>query len=306
MDLLLYIAFRSFVAVLRLFPHSVQLSCVETILRAVVYLFPRHRRVAQKNIALVFPDLPKNEREDIFRSSFREIARLLVDALRVPTLDKSWYEEHVVFPKREKVLDILSQGKGALLAVGHLGSFELLAQAFCVRCQPLHLVIRSFQSPQVDRWWNRMREWNGNRIVRRDGAFREIIRQLQSGSAVALPFDQNLRRNFAVFVHFFGRPAATTRALGLAALASKAPVLVGSLTCLANDRYRIEWVECPTSDIYENDSWSKEEKQLLLTQRVSDIYAEMIRKNPAAWFWMHRRWKTTPEEGMPEDFYTLP
>jgi KDO2-lipid IV(A) lauroyltransferase len=131
-----------------------------------------------------------------------------------------------------------------------------------------------------------------------------VVKHLRKGDVVALPFDQNVRRSFAVFVDFFGKEAATTRALGLAALASEAPILIGSLCYLGKDRYRVEWEECPMSDVYAAEHLSSDEKQRAIAQRVSDAYAAMIRKNPSAWFWMHRRWKTTSREDIPEDFYT--
>lgn len=303
MDLLLFIVFRILRFLLLGIPRRMAISFLALGIRCFALCSSRHVRVARKNLALAFPEMPEQEREKIFKRSYREIARLIYDALRIPCLSPEWYEKHITFPHEHDFRRILEQGHGALLAVGHLGSFELLAQYCAIRFQPLHLVIRSFRAPRLDAWWNRMRSWNGNVVLRRDGAFRLVVKHLRRGDVVALPFDQNVRRSFAVFVKFFGRDAATTRALGLAALASRAPVLVSSLTCEGNDCYRVEWAECPLQDIYNAPAMTNEEKQVAIAQRVSDAYAEMIRKNPSAWFWMHRRWKTTPREDMPEDFY---
>ena len=96
--------------------------------------------------------------------------------------------------------------------------------------------------------------------------------------------------------------AATSKALAVAALRYEALVLVATLNHLEGDNYQIEVSECDFSELYADQALSAEQKVQLITQRASQEFEKFIVNAPHAWFWMHRRWKTTPT-GVPEDFY---
>jgi KDO2-lipid IV(A) lauroyltransferase len=147
----------------------------------------------------------------------------------------------------------------------------------------------------MDMWWTGLREARGNRIIDRTGAFREIVRSISLGTSVAVLFDQNVKSNHAVFVDWFGKSAATTRAFALAAIKTRAPVFVASIRYCENDHYRVEAVECDFAEIYRDESIDDAGKVQRITQIISDHYSSMIRDFPEGWFWIHRRWKTRPQ-----------
>jgi KDO2-lipid IV(A) lauroyltransferase len=115
--------------------------------------------------------------------------------------------------------------------------------------------------------------------------------------SAAILFDQNVTRNHAVFVEWFGLPAATTRSVALAALRTGVPIFVASIRYIREDRYYVDAAECYYEDVQRDERMSSDEKVFVITQRVTDMYCEMIRKFPEGWFWMHRRWKTRPDPG---------
>ena len=50
-------------------------------------------------------------------------------------------------------------------------------------------------------------------------------------------------------------------------------------------------------DLVDNTELSDDEKVFHITQRMTTSFEELVKKAPEQWFWFHRRWKTTPEEG---------
>ena len=130
-----------------------------------------------------------------------------------------------------------------------------------------------------------------------------MLRLLKRGQDVGILFDQNVTRSNALFIDWFGKPAATTKAVAHAALKTRAPVFIIALIVIETDRYFYECINCDCSDIYDNEDLSKTEKLVLITTRMVRHYEDLIRKYPESWFWMHRRWKTVAE-GDSEDFYS--
>jgi KDO2-lipid IV(A) lauroyltransferase len=296
-ELIAYALVRILVATLGVLPQSARVALFGSLFRGAFAIIPRLRRTIEQNLKLAFPEKDAEWRKNIARKNAIELGRLLADTVRLPSLTPEWGESHVEIQVLEQYRARLNQdpSRGILIATGHLGSFELLGHAIGLRGLPLAAVARKFQSQRFDAWWTGLREARGNKIIDRRGAFKEVVNTISSGISAAILFDQNVTRNHAVFVNWFGVPAATTRAVGLAALRTGAPIYVASIRYCGDDRYSVDALECDYSDIYEDDKLSSDEKVVLITQRLADRYCEMIRKFPEGWFWLHRRWKTRPE-----------
>lgn len=291
-----YLLVRALYAAVSLLPHGVSVRLFARIYLLVLVCSPKLSRAVHENIVRAFPTASPDWIEGIKRKHATEIGRLAADTVRLPRLNHAWVSEHVTFPNLQRYLDRLRahEGRGVLIATGHLGSFELMGHAIGVMGYPLSAVARRFRSPLLDRWWNGLRQASGNQIISRKGAFKEMVNVLLKGNSVAVLFDQNVTRNHAVFVDWFGESAATTKSVGLAALRTEAPLFVASMKYIGGDRYEIDAEECDCSDIYQDGSLSADEKVRVITQRLSDRYCRMITEFPEGWFWMHRRWKTQP------------
>jgi KDO2-lipid IV(A) lauroyltransferase len=304
MDFLALISLRTFCAVLSRIPVVLGTRIIGGVLGVLFRIAPKYRRIARRNLALAFPEKDGEWREARLRESEQSLARVLLDFARLHRLDAAWVREHVDCPflPRFEAIKGENPGKGIVIATGHLGSFELLAHCVAMYGHPISFVVRNFTLPRVDRWWTATREAAGNRVIGRKGAFKEIMRDLQGGRDVAVLFDQNVTRNHAVFVPWFGVPAATTRAVALSALRTEAPVVVAGVGYKGGDRYEIMAEECDFKALYSRESLSADEKVAIMTAEMSARYVDMIRRYPGEWFWMHRRWKTRPE-GEAEDIY---
>lgn len=299
-DFPVYCLFRALIALVNILPMALRLSLVRSILRLFFMLFPKHLRVARRNLQLFAPNSPEEQRR-ILRESMESMARLIVDMFRLHKIDADWVSRHIEFHDQAAVDAVLAraEGKGILLAVGHLGSFELLGYIVPYLHRPVRVVMRHLELKMIDQWVVRSRESSGNRIISRYGGFREILSSLKGGQDVAILFDQNVKINHAVFVDWFGRPAATSGALALAVLSLEVPVMAAAIQYIGDDRYLIKARDCRVHEIFENSELSTEAKKVAITQRISDHYQQLIREDPGGWFWVHRRWRTTPDGSKP-------
>ena len=304
LDYLSCLAARCLICFLNLLPIRARERICEALTRLVLLAIPRYKKIALRNLGQVFPDKSAEEIHALLDKSIKSLAHFIVDSIRQHTLDRDWALKHVSYPSPHP-FDTLKKkypDRGIIVATGHLGSFELFGAATALYGHPLNFIVRNFKGKHLDRWWTSMRERNGNKVIARSGAFAEVVHEILRGRNTAILFDQNVKRNHAVFVDFFGRPAATTRALALAALRTKAPVLVSFMQYTGNDNYVVHAKICDFDALYEDESKQSDEKVFEITQRVSKIFEKMILISPHEWFWMHRRWKTAPL-GQPEDFY---
>ena len=254
---------------------------------------------------LVFPNKEPKEIKILLKSSYDALSRFIIDSARFDTLSEEWYRTHIECPFNEqyKAIKAKNPNKGILVASSHLGSIELQAFMAPIGGRTFSFVVRNFKWKILDEWWTKRRERLGNKVIPRKGAYQKILGNLSTGRDVAILIDQNVTKRNALFVDWFGREAATTFALGLAAVETGAPVVVSAITYIGNDHYKVIEHECDISQIIENPNFSKNEKVLQITQLVANEIQKLILSHPSEWFWMHRRWKTT-RDNKPEDFYT--
>ena len=114
---------------------------------------------------------------------------------------------------------------------------------------------------------------------------------LSSGENVAVLFDQNVKTNHAAFVPLFGIPAATTKAVAIAALRSGAPTVVCCCVEIAPWRFRMLAEQIPNPIEYPGSS---DEKMLAFLTRAHQSIERFVSEYPEQWYWVHRRFKTRP------------
>ena len=305
MDRLIFCSVKAALFLLNILPIKIRHFFILSCIRIYTYFSKSFNRISLINLKQAFPEKTEEQRLKILEDSKISLARFIVDSARLSTLNPEWVKEHIECPFKDEYLAIKerSGGKGILIASGHLGSIELQAFAAPMMGRKFSFIARSLNSKLLDDWWKERHERYGNQVISRGGAVSKMRRNLSSGVDVAILIDQNLRRSNAVFVDWFGRKAATTFALAHTALATGAPVVISAITYIGDGKYRVNEHECKIQDIIDNLEIDEETKILKITERVSNDYQKMIINNPGEWFWMHRRWKTTPN-GEAENFYS--
>ncbi len=258
--------------------------------RTVYTVDKRHRQVALDNLAAAYPDSEEGWREDVAKGAFEHLGRLLVEILRQGP-DASQALGLSKIEGWEWLRRVEAEGRGYFLLSGHFGNWERVAHLQGALSFPLWMVARPLDNPYLEKFFARRRESTGNRVVYKRNALREVAKGLKAGKGVAFVIDQNFGEAGRVFVPFFGRPAATTPALGRLAVRFNAPILPVFAYPEAGGRYRIVYgppIETPNTGDPEADA-------LELTARATALIEEAVRACPTAWFWMHRRWRSRPD-----------
>ncbi len=245
----------------------------------------RRRRIAERNLALCFPDRTPEARAELLRASFESIGIAFFEVAlawwgsdrRVAALGQVAGLEHLD--------QVLARGRGAILLSGHFTTLELGA-----RLLRLHRGFRPMYRPSRNPVWDRVmlrsRERHVDRAIdRRD--VRATLRALRENQAVWYAPDQDYGREHSVFVPFFGVPAATITATARLAAISGAAVLPFFPERLeGRPGYRVilgaALESFPSGD------------EVADAERVNRIIEERVRAHPEQYLWTHRRFKTRP------------
>jgi KDO2-lipid IV(A) lauroyltransferase len=158
---------------------------------------------------------------------------------------------------------------------------------------PLHAVVRPLRGG-VNARLVEARQRSGLRLIPERGALASMVGALRKNEVVAMLLDQAIGGKHALFVPFFGRPAATTPALSMAAMRTGAPtLLVVALRENGRLRFRVE------GPFEMTDSGDRQRDLRDHTARVTAALERIIRAAPDQWLWLHRRWKLAPQAGPP-------
>ena len=294
--LLEYSAARAVALALRFLPLRGRLALGRGLGRLAYSLDARHRRVALENLASAYPDRPDSWRENVAKGSFGHLGRLLVEILNQGRAVRRELAL-VRYEGWHHLQRVAGEGKGYFLLSGHFGNWERVAHLQAAVGYPLWMVTRPLDNPHLESYLARLREGTGNRVVHKRNAVREMVRGLKSGLGVAFVIDQNFSEASRIFVPFFGRPAATTPALGSLAARLKVPVLPVFAFPEDGGKYRVVY----GPPIEAQDTGDPERDALEITLRATARIEEAVRACPSAWFWMHRRWRSQPEaDGLEE------
>lgn len=254
-------------------------------------VFRVRKRVVLENLRMAFPDKDEKELSEIAVRSYQNFAKMVIDFMRFPVMDKKSFPELYTFEGKKCFDWIRENGKGGVMVAGHFGSWELMGAALAQLGYPINFLVGEQHNKYVDDIMNANRELMDIKIIHMGVAVRGVIRALRNNEMVALLADQNAGRD-GIFVNFFGRKASAHRGPAVFALKTRAPILFGSSIRLPNGKHKLI-AELLTFDHLKGLT---EENIREVTQAHISLLENAIRKYPDHWFWMHRRWKYRPPE----------
>ena len=249
-----------------------------------------HRRIALANLKIAFPKKSAGECRIIARSMFQHFGRLLLELLKYSSLSEERQMALVDWEGEERVRLALAQGKGVLFCTGHFGFWEQQALAHALKFEPMAVMARPLDNPKLHELLEAIRTSNGNEVVYRRGAVRRALRLLAEGKSVGILIDQHMTSADAIYVDFFGRPAATTSTLAALAIRTGAPVIPLFAFPAARGRYRMIYEHPVEPPPHDSENAVRE-----FTQRCTDVLEMHVRRHPQLWLWMHRRWRDAPD-----------
>lgn len=260
---------------------------------SVLYVFAKkRRRIAMTNIRACFPDLEPARQQRLVLAVVRRFTQSVLDRTilwygspeRIRRLVKVEGEEHM------RAL----AGQPLIILAPHFMGMDAAGVRISIDFRMVCMYGKQ-KNPVIDRELLQARmRFNDPVLVSRQDGVRTALRELKRG----LPFfflpDVDLGPRDAVFVPFFGIPAATVTAVSRLARVSGAKI-IPCVARMTTDGYVVTLH--PPWDNYPGESVEED------TARMNAFIEEQVRAMPAQYHWLHKRFKTRPPGEAP--FYQL-
>ena len=257
------------------------------LLGGIAYFFDaKHRNIALSNLRLAFGDVRTEAGlHAVAKQNFVNLGTNFAVFCRISRLKKDRLPNMIEFHGREHLNGALGKGKGVLVLLSHLGNWELLITLPLLMNVPIYAVGKPLRNRYIDRWITKTRESFNVGMISSQGAARTMFKLLRKNSIIGILIDQRARRRDAVWINFFGHPAPTLPTPAFFALKTGAAVVPVSHTREGNiDHITFH----PAIDIVRTGDIRQD--ILTNTQNFHTFLEKEIRKDPAQWFWVHRRW----------------
>lgn len=270
-----------------LLPFSWQVAIGRLLGRLGVWLAPSKRHIAKTNLKLCLSELTDAERARILRKSFESAGIALFESAM------AWWGSEKRVKKLlhsvtglEHIEKAQAEEKGVLLFIAHLTPLHMagrfLSQHFSFTAMSRHnknkcldAIMHSGMSAHCDQ-------------VDVRGGVKQLLRKLKKKEIIWYAPDLNVRRQQAVFVPFFGIPAATVSVTSRMAQATGAAV-IPFFFHRREDGLGYDLVIYPELDNYPTGDVIED------TRRISAIQEAAILKQPEQYLWAYKRFKTRPE-----------
>lgn len=289
----IYAAVRAALAVLQVFPIDWNLRAAKVMARLWVLLTRRHRDRALLHLRESYGDtLPPERLAAIADASLAHWTTFLMELACAPRLltPTSW-PKYITPVGFDEVLDILVSGQGVILVTGHYGHFEMGGYLLACLGFDVVAVMRPLDNVYLNRFVVESRAAHGLELLDKKGAMQHARGVLEAGRPLAFIADQDAGRK-GVFVDFFGRPASTYKSIGLLAMTTGCPVVVGYARRVG-DEFRYE---VGVQRVIRPHEWEAAEEPLkFITQAYTSAIEATVRTQPEQYLWMHRRWKSKPK-----------
>jgi Kdo2-lipid IVA lauroyltransferase/acyltransferase len=254
--------------------------------RALYWMIPERRRVTRINLEKCFPRMDPRARARLARAHFRAFSRSFVEHALLWWAPRERIERLIRVEGLEHVRAL--RGTPVILFVPHFIGLD--AGATRLTCE---LDMVGIYAQQRDLRFSELllhgrgRFGNQRQVSRQEGVRAAIRAMMREDRPFYYLPDQDYGARDALFVPFFGVPAATVPGLSRIARLAGAKVLPCVTRMLPGGAGYVVRIEAPWENFPSDDLHAD-------TLRMNRYIEEAALEMPEQYLWMHKRFKTRP------------
>jgi lauroyl/myristoyl acyltransferase len=268
-------AYQAGARVLRVVPPRLRHAAAAPAGTAWFWLSGSQRRASLDNYAAALGrDRTDPEVARMARRAFQNYGRMLMDFVLMGSLSREEVVQRSSADGREHLDAALATGKGAIMAVPHMGSWDMAGSYAAALGYPIAAVAERFPGSLTEAVVRTRRKFGLEVITLGRSAVRAITEALRTNHIVALLCD--LEQGPGVEVSFFGRRAIVPGGPAAIALKTGAALMPACQYAVGGGNYAVHLdppLAIGAGDTKEN-----------LMQRVVYRFEEFIKERPDQWF----------------------
>ena len=265
-----------------LLPYRLQAPIGRGVGRLAMRLASSRRQIAERNIALCFPELDPLQQRQLLQRHFESLGMTLIEMGLCWWAPDARLEPLFQIDGLEHLRAAQQRGKGVIMLTGHFTTLDLGGR-FLTMQAPVTAMYRRNENPLFERALRLGRERSAQQAIPKQD-IRGMVRALKQNHAIWYAPDQSHRRRHSAVVPFFSVPAATNTATAALARMSGAQVVPFYSLRLPDDAgYRLV-IEPAFDDFPSADAAAD-------TLRINRWLEQRIRLAPEQYLWIHRRFK---------------
>lgn len=256
------------------------------------------RRMVVENLRRVLDAEADDDADDALldrwaRRSFRAYARYWVEGARLASTPPADVEQRTFVQGLEHLVDGIAGGKGVIMALPHVGSWEYGGAFLARRDLPMTSVAERIEPPELFEFFVRQRADMGLTVVPLDrSSGSAVVSTLRRGGLVGLLVDRDLSGS-GVDVEFFGEK--TTMPAGAATLALRTGATLVSGVVYSGPGGDHRGLVDPPIDTTRQGSLRSDVARI--TQEIAHRFERWIRRAPDQWHVFQPLWSADRPEG---------
>ena len=286
-----YAAYRVGAAIAPRIPPAVGDAGARWVGRALAHALPARRAQVARNLRRILGPVPDAELEPRVTRTFENYGRYWYELFRLSSESPDRLEARMQTDGYERLAVALDAGRGAIVALPHIGGWDFGAAWFTVQGHALTVVVEAVEPPELFEWFVNQRSAVGMDVVPLgpDAAAR-VARALHENRVVALLSDRDLTGD-GIDVEFFGEQTTMPGGPALLALRTGAPILPVAVY-FRPDGMHLGVMQEPVPT--KRDGRLRDDVARV-TQALARRFEALIRAAPEQWFVLQPNWPSDRE-----------
>ncbi|MDX8396608.1 MAG: lauroyl acyltransferase [Mariprofundaceae bacterium] len=259
--------------------------------RVLFFILAKHRNIALRNLARIYPEKERVWRKRIARESFAELGRTIFELPHVFLRSKEFLKSRIEVEGEEGFRDAIEQGQGVFLTACHHSNWELGALSCSLFGYKSNNMYRPIKNEAVDKYLQQFRGRFGSRLQSRNNSLRWFSKALKNGEIIGIMIDQHMSQG--IQVPFLGHVSNTTALPVPFIVRKQIPTFGVALERIERSfhfKLRFWRIEMPVL------THDKTKDAYHIMRNINESFTSSIHKRPELWLWLHRRWLVLEQE----------